>query len=285
MDTHTPSTNDRQARRDVLKAKRRYGVIYGVVAGLSFAISNWGVDAFLLSQVNALQPWLKLIVAILICLPVGGATGWLVSRLDKPLAGVILWLAAGGVFAWLSVANTFQLYPTLLARFHPDLQPFLKYSIYDIIETNGTTVYIWTSIFWSILGLIQVPLLERAVFSLSSFSKLMPFLVCMVLIIIGGLFVDNLNNEPLRSPIIALDQTVQFAVDKRGQEVDSATARRMHLAALRDMQDLLDQPRFYFVSKFDSSFGQVQIIIDFAGERVDCSVVYNQVGFCKRVSP
>ncbi len=285
MNPNPSSTQDAATRKDIQKAKYRFGIAYGVVAGLTFALSNWGMDAYLLSQFHALQPWLKLIVALLFCAPLGGLVGWLSSRLDKPLFNVLLWLAAGGGFAWISVANTFQLYPALLARFNPEVQPFLNYSTYDILETNGVMVYIWTGIFWSIVGVIQQPLLEQAVYSLSIFPKLSPFLVSMALILIGGLFVDNMNNEPLRSPIIALDKTVQFAIDTRGQEVDKATARRMHVAATRSIVDWLDRPRYYFVSSFDDLLGIVNVIANFGGNWADCTVIYNQASYCKPISP
>jgi hypothetical protein len=285
MTTTYSSTANKAERKDILRTKLRLGGTYGIVAGLSFAISNWGIDAFLLSEAHALHPWLKLVIAILACVPVGGLTGWLASRLDKPSLGMLLWLLAGGFFAWLSVANTFQLYPSLLGKLDPEIRPWLHYSISDILETNGTMAYIWMSIFWSIIGLIQVPLLERATFSLSFFSKIIPHLVCLVLVLIGGLFVDNMNNEPLRTPIQALDQTVQFAIDTRGQEVDKETSRKMHLAAVRDFQDQLDKPRYYFVGGYDDYLGQVTVMASFGGHLLQCTVVYNQASYCKPVSP
>ena len=272
-------------RPDIRRAKYRFGLAYGIAAGLGFALSNWGMDAYLLSQAHALQPWMKVIVAILVCVPVGGLAGWFSTRLDRPLISVLIWLAAGGIFAWLSVANTFQIYPALLGSLIPETRPFLNYSIYDILETNGVMVYVWTSIFWSIVGLIQQPLLDQAVFSFSIFSKLTPFIVILALILVAGLFVDNLNNEPLRSPMLALDTTVQFAIDSRDQEVDRATARMMHIAATRTISDWLDLPRHYYVSSFDEFLGVVNIIADFEGNRANCTVVYNQASYCKPLTP
>ena len=285
MNTSTSLTLNQPVREDILKLRYRFGLIYGIFAGAGFALSNWGMDAYLLSQVHAVHPWLKLMVAVLVCIPVGGLTGWLASRLDRPFYSVLLWLLAGGMFAWLSVANTFQIYPAMLGNLIPEAQPFLKYSTYDILETNGIMVYIWTSIFWSLIGVIQQPLLEQAVFSLSFFSKIAPFLISMALILVGGLFVDNMNNEPLRSPIIALDATVQFAIDTQGQEIDRTLARRMRVAAVRTVGDWLERPRYYFVSRFDDLLGVVDVIVNFGGDWANCTVVYNQVTYCQPVTP
>jgi len=105
------------------------------------------------------------------------------------------------------------------------------------------------------------------------------------LVLIGGLFVDNMNNEPLRSPIQALDETVQFAINTQGQAVDKETSRKMHLAAIRDFQDWLDRPRYYYVGGYDDYLGQVTVMANFGNDLLQCTVVYNQTSFCKSVSP
>ena len=98
----------------------------------------------------------------------------------------------------------------------------------------------------------------------------------------GGLFIDNMNNEPLRSPISALDETIQFTIDSRGQEIDKALSRKMHVASLRTVEDLIaNEPRYYFVSSFDSYLEQVNVIVNFGGKLAECTVVYNQTSFCK----
>ena len=284
MNTTKTSSSQKTVRKDILRTKRRLGLGYGGIAGLSFAIANWGLDALLLSQVHMFHPWLKLIVAIIVCIPVGAMTGWLASRVDNTFFSLLIWLAAGGFFAWLSVANTFQLYPSLLGKLNPEIQAFQNYSVSDILETNGTMAYIWMSIFWGIIGLLQIPLLERATFSLSIFSKLTPLTVCLVLVLIGGLFIDNMNNEPLRNSVIALDETVQFAVDTQGQEIDKDLSRKMRQASLRTVQDWLDSPRYYFIGSFDDYLGQINVMVNFGGNIAECTVVYNQTSFCQPAS-
>ena len=95
---------DPSAPADVLHSKYMYGVWYGVVVGLAFAIFAWGVDAYKLDQMNALHPWLKFAVGVLPCLLLGAFTGWLSARLDKPLIAMFLWVATAAVFTWLAVS-------------------------------------------------------------------------------------------------------------------------------------------------------------------------------------
>ena len=52
-------------RADVLHSKYLYGMWFGVVIGLTFSIFAWGVDAYKLTQINGLHPWLKFLVGVL----------------------------------------------------------------------------------------------------------------------------------------------------------------------------------------------------------------------------
>ena len=284
MDTNNSSTLNKPIRKDILQAKQRMGIIYGIVAGLSFSLSCWGWDAYTLSQVHMIHPWLKLMVAIVFCVPVGGITGWLASRLDKAFYSMLVWLVAGAFFAWLSVANTFQIYPFLLGKLNPEILPWQNYSIGDTLKVNGIMAYVWMSIFWSLIGLIQVPLLEQATFSLSSFSKLAPLAVCTALVLVGGLFIDNLNNEVFRSSVVALDKSVQFVIDTSGQTVDRELSRKMHATAVRAVEEWLDRPRYYFIGGFDDELTFITVMANFGGDVAKCTVVYNQTSFCEPVS-
>src|SRR4030065_2140159 len=69
-----------------IKVKRqrlRLGLIYGMVAGLAFALLTWGLDAWLLVRANATYPWVKFIPGVIICINSGGLAGWLTMLFEK----------------------------------------------------------------------------------------------------------------------------------------------------------------------------------------------------------
>src|SRR5262245_36387110 len=100
MIAYKPISTD---RTDVLRAKRIYGIWYGASLGLLFAIFTWGLDAYSLSKMNSLHPWLKFAAGALLCTAAGGLAGWLAARRDKPLIAVLIWVVLGLFFAWLVV--------------------------------------------------------------------------------------------------------------------------------------------------------------------------------------
>lgn len=270
-------------RPDVLRAKHAYGIWFGVALGLSFSIFAWGLDAYALSRINGYYPWLKFLGGAIPCMLVGGLTGWLTARLDKPILAWLLWAVAASIFAWLTVSLPLQITPRVLSIVEPEIGNLLDYTSYEGFSARFGIAYIWLAIFVSLAGLLQIPLSDTAVFSTSIFGKLWPMLVTLVLMAICGTIVDGLNNELLRSPVDSVNTTIQFYLDHRGQDIDPMQSRRMHLAALRQVEPLITPQRKFIVSGYDQYLEQVQVLARFEKGWVECKLVVNQLILCEQV--
>jgi hypothetical protein len=270
-------------RPDVLRAKHAYGIWFGAALGLTFSIFAWGLDAYALSQMNGLYPWLKFLGGVIPCMLIGGLTGWLSARWDKPFLALLLWGAAALVFAWLTVSLPLQITPRILSLAEPAIEDLLHYTYYESFSSRVAVAYVWLAIFISLAGLLQIPLSDSAVFSTSLFGKVAPMLVTLVLMAICGTIVDTLNNELLRSPIDAVDTTIQFVLDHRGKQIDVLESRRMHLGALRTVDGLVTPERRFIVSGYDQSLEQVQVLARFENAWVECDLVVNQLISCEQV--
>lgn len=268
---------------EILRSKYMFGVWFGVALGLSFSIFAWGIDSFLLSGMNGLFPWLKFLGGVIPCMLIGGFTGWLSARLDRPLLAMLLWAAAASVFAWLTVSLPLQITPRILSLADPGIKDLLHYTYYEAFSIRFGVAYIWIAIFVSLAGLLQIPLSDSAVFSTSFFGKMSPILFTLVLMAICGTIVDGLNNEKLRSPVDAVNITIQFMIDHRGQEIDPVESRRMHLGALRSVADLITPERKFIVSGYDPLLEQVQVLARFEQAWVECDLVVNQLLRCEQV--
>jgi len=276
------SFNLNPERPDVLRNKRRYGFWYGTVLGLSFSVFSWGIDGSLLNAHHGMYPWLKFIVGMIICTLVGGLAGWLSSKTNKPLFSMIIWLVTASVFAWLTVNLPILIFPRLLSIIEPQTSRLLNYVYYEGFGARVGVSYTWLAIFIALAGLLQIPSSDSAVFSTSLFGKAGPILVVIVLTAIGGTMVDNgLINEPLRSSVISTDNTIQFILDNRGKEVDNAEARKMHTGAFRAVEDSVTVQRELIVRSYDDLLGDLNILIHFEKDWVECQVLYSQPNRCK----
>jgi hypothetical protein len=270
-------------RPDILRAKHAYGIWFGIALGLSFSIFAWGIDAYALSHMNGLYPWLKFIGGAIPCMIVGGFTGWLAARVDKPIIALLLWAGAASLFAWLTIGLPLQITPRILSLVDPGIKDLLHYTYYESFASRYWVAYTWLAIFISIVGLLQIPLSDSAVFSTSFFGKISPMLVTLVLMVICGTIVDTLNNELLRSPIDTVNTTIQFILDNRGKEIDVLESRRMHLGALRTVEDLITPERKFIVSGYDQYLEQVQVLARFETAWVECDLIVNQLISCEQV--
>lgn len=272
---------DIRHRPDVIQGKLRIGIAYGLTVGLSFAIATWGIDGFLLSQAHAFYPWLKFIIGAVICMAVGGLAGWLVARSEKSLLGLLIYLAAGLVFSWLIVALPFRILPAALQALDPEVGNLLNYTFYEGFNSRLVIAIAWVSLFVALVGVLQLPLSEPAAFSTSIFGKVAPLLVCTVVMFINGVIVDTLNNEPLRTAVLHMENTIEFAVAHQGEEVDRTTARTMRMSSLRAVEPSIHEPRRLIVGGYDQYLDQIHVLVRFGQTWVDCIVVYNQPSFCE----
>ena len=270
-------------RPEILRARYSYGIWFGAALGLTFSIFAWGIDALLLNRMNGLYPWLKFLGALIPCMLVGGLAGWLSARFDKPMIALFLWAGAASVFAWLTVSLPLQITPRILGMVEPGIKDLLHYTYYESFASRFWVAYTWLAIFISLAGLLQIPLSDSAVFATSLFGKISPMLVTLILMAICGTIVDTLNNELLRSPVDSVNTTVQFILDNRGKEIDVLEARRMHLGALRTVDDLISPERKYIVSGYDQYLEQVQVLARFDKVWVECELVVSQLLSCEQV--
>jgi len=265
----------------VLRKKRAYGILYGAVVGLAFAAFCWGIDNYILSNNHGFQPWLKFGLGSVLCIIPGSIVGWLSAKLDKSLYSLLLWLVAGSVFAWLTVNLPLVIAPKALNLLDPQLSQFLHYPYFDDFNTRVVVAYTWIAIFVSLAGLLQLPLSDTAVFSTSFFGKISSLVITVILMSITGTIVDNgLINEPLRSSIIAVDNTIQFITDNRSKEVDKAEARRMHTGAFRAIDESVTSQRELIVSGYDGELGEINVLVRFEKDLVECQVHYSQPITC-----
>ncbi len=105
---NTTTFEDIRHRPNVIHLKWRFGMLYGIVVGLSFSASTWGIDGYSLSQAHAFYPWLKFIIGAILCMIIGAIVGWLVARLEKGLFALLFYLGMSVVFSWLTIALPFQ---------------------------------------------------------------------------------------------------------------------------------------------------------------------------------
>lgn len=269
-------------RPDIVRSKRLLGLFYGIAAGLAFAVSSWGLDGYVLSNSHAYFPWIVLITGAIMSGIVCGITGWLTSRMGNSLPGILFWLVSSLFLAWLTVALPMQISPYIASKLDPQLGTLLNYPKNIEFVSRFGLALAWIIPFVLIIGVTQLPIVEPAVFSISIFGKIVPFLFCIVVMSIGGVVTDNLINTHFRTALTSLDTTIQFVLDnKDNKNVDPLLSRQMHARAFATVSENVQESRHLFIGGFDETLGDINILVKFDNTWVTCEVLYGQPITCK----
>jgi hypothetical protein len=259
----------------------RYTLLLGVIAGLAFSLALWGYEAILFFQAHVAYPWLPMLVGTILCIIACTLAALLTYLMNKALLGAVFWVLAARVIAELATRLPLKIVPALMIFFEPELQSRLPaHLITDTLRTWAGFGTVWLGIFFAILGLLQLTLVESSVPSTTAAGRIMAYFIFIPVMVLASVMSSNMINEQLRAPLIATDKLVQFAIDNQNKSVDPVVARQMHLSAVNTISNQINKPRRLFLGQYDEYYSQVDVLIDFGGEWVDCTTASAQPVFC-----
>lgn len=268
---------------ELSRKKQIAGLLYGLAAGLAFAIFAWGVDAILLARAHGAFTWVKFIPGLLICLLSGALAGWLTALFEKVWLSILIWLAQALLFAHLILWLPLKVAPAIIKLFNPALGDFLKYPYYPELQQNLWIGFVFIAAVSIVCALLENILVDQALFSSGRFAIIVPLVVSAMAFALIGKTTDTLLNKNLRDPILSVDKVIEFTIENDGKEVSKEVARKMRLFAFSQVENAITPQRKLILSNFDEMVGQVDVLVDFEGQWVKCPVIYNQVSVCSQV--
>jgi hypothetical protein len=264
--------------------QRILGLFYGLAAGLAFAILCWGIDAVSLAGANGSFPWIKFVPGLILSLIAGGLVGWVTARTESHMLALVLWLGLAALYSWLTLWLQMNSTPYLLRLFNPALRNYLEYPAINNGEQYWLVGFLVMGLASMICGLLEINLIKGALVSSSGVSLVLPILLTLIVFSISGSAMDYMINTHFRLPVVVLNELIDFAYDNKDTEVPTKIAREKHLSAVKDFTDLMDSQRDLTVIAFDRDMGQIDVLVNFNGMWVRCTMIYNQPVFCKRIS-
>ncbi len=254
------------------------GLAFGLFSGLAFTLSAWLSDGLALAGANAYYPWSKLLIGGIPAILVGALVGWLAVRLDSVFLRLLIWTLTGLLYTWWASHVPFEGFYTALGILSPSVQKMVAYPFVINAATRGVITMLVGGAVGFGAGLFQTLLSDSVVNADSPFGRVLPVLLWMGIFAVAGLTANNLINQQLRGPVVAMDKVVQFSLDNEGQQVSSQVARDMHVGSLNAIQSVLHQPRKLILSKYDDLMTMTEVLINFGGSWARCSVINSEEG-------
>ena len=79
--------------------RKKAGLLFGLLAGIFFAIGAYGIDAVILVSSNGMYPFLRFIPALILCSLIGMLAGFLSGFIDQLLVNAFIWGLAGFILS------------------------------------------------------------------------------------------------------------------------------------------------------------------------------------------
>ena len=263
----------------------QYTLKLGAISGLAFSLALWAYEAVVLTQAHVGYPWIPLLIGTVLCVLVCTLAALLTLLLNRALLGILFWVLAARLIAELALYLPLKIAPVLMIFLEPGLRPRLPvYPINSTLQTWTGLGTVWLAIFLGMLGLLQLTLVDQGVPATTAAGRLTPYFIFIPVMVIASVMSSYMINEQLRAPLLATNDAIQFAIDHQDASVDPLLAREMHMSTINTVSDLINRPRRLFLGKYNDSFTQVDVLIDFNGDWVDCNTAYSQPVNCNPVS-
>ncbi|MGD0750194.1 MAG: hypothetical protein ABSA23_02180 [Anaerolineales bacterium] len=260
----------------------RYSLWLGAITGFVLSTALWAYETFLLVQSHVAYPWIPYLVGTILFMGVCASAALLTCLLNRALLGIVFWVLAGRLMAVLLITIPLKIAPGVMFILEPGLQSrlpaYVINSTFRSWEGFGTIVL---AIFLGILGLLQLTIVDQSVPAVSPAGRLTAYFVFVPIVLLASVMVSDMINQQLRAPMLATNQLIQFAIDHQNTKVDPTIARQMQLSTIDPIASLIDRPRRLFLGKYDETFLQVDVLVDFGGKWVDCTTVSLQPVYCQ----
>ncbi|OQY91642.1 MAG: hypothetical protein B6D39_06255 [Anaerolineae bacterium UTCFX2] len=265
----------------LLQEKRLNGLIFGLFAGFWFGCGVWALDALLLRQAHADLPWLKLLLGLPVAVVFGGLAGWAAAFLEKPLLGALTWLVAGIAMVWFASHVPFQGVSFAIRLLDSsltgvELYPFVEGALYRMF-----LLYVLSGLLFALGGGLQTLFVEGATRSSSQFKRFLILAMCIIFFLPVGLVVDNLINQSLRRPILAVNDMIQARLVEIESGGDRRSTSQISTRPLIPLENALNRPYRLILGSYDPiTFNEATVYTDFSGEWGVCSVLINTPMVC-----
>ncbi len=266
------------------RQNRRYGLAFGLLTSLAYALVAWGLDALRLAHSGGFLPWLKLAVGGGCALLLGGLVGWLIGHLDHGGAGLVGWALLGVALNTLAGHLPYDGYAFAGGLLDPRFQGLDTFPFVLSSGARQTVATLLASGLMALGGLSEPFVLEQVRGAPSRLGQGAALLIAVPAFLLAGYVTDDFVNRPLRDPQTAVADLLQVVLE--GQELTRQERLDLHVGALNAIADLVSEPRLMMVNHYDpNTMTSASIEIEFAEAWASCYVISRQLTFCQASDP
>ena len=258
------------------KRKAHLAIWFGLIAGLTFSIVLWGIDAVSLAGAHAISPWAKMLFGILPVVGICVLTAWISSRIDHGLVSLVLWLVCALVIGIFACHIPFEGLTFIYKLFNADVAAQIQYTFNSGVTARTVIVALICAVLGAMSGVFFGFLLENVHNSASVMGVIVSYVIWAAFFAGSASVVDQMIQLPLRSPVEAINNLIDQKLQSEITPISQEQARALHLSSLNGILDVVEQPRKLVLSNYDSVMIQTSVSIKFGSQWVECIVFADQ---------
>jgi len=257
-----------------------YGLLFGCAAGLVYGCVTWMPDAINLAQAHTVLPWLKFFI------------GMPVSILFFSLAGILSFHKNSLPFTMLCFGTT----AILVARLAGHLPYEITYQAMRLVDPalskmvslpfheGALTRTVLTVILNLVVVLFACLFFEYSVsqsyLSASLFGAVIPLIIFILFFAVNGYIANDLNNKPISAPIETMSTLIQQGQDIQSGRLQLKPEFQSWVNTVLDLKINVQVPYRILVESYDTTFTQLQLLIQFERTWYRCFMMGDQPFFC-----
>ncbi len=271
---------------------RRLGLINGLLIGLALGLGAWGMEAWRIAQLPIPLYLPSLLLGLAAMAALGGAVGWLSSRIARTPVTVLLW----GVTAILAMLLMGYLpyYGRTLVAWLADTR-FWGKPIYPYTLGGTVTGLVFGSLLillaLGLLALLQGHRLESLMAEAGHRGRLngrvwVSLLLPLPLVFLAALVTQSMMSNPAAAAANVVHEAIELARVYEGDLIDLEQETGVEVTALRGVHDRLGETYSLAIVDVNPLNSTVIIRADFDnGAWLYCRVINDQLSFCYDAAP
>ena len=266
-----------------LKLRARYGALYGLIAGLGYAFFAWFLDAMGLATAHAAYPYVKLISGLLITLPVFVLVGWLTTKTDSHMLGLLLWAILSLWAFTAAFLAQYDFVPRWYALMNEPVATLVRPSIPSYFIAMLLTIGAILMMFaFLIAGLLEINLIESTLASGTGGSLFMSAVIIVTLMALAGNQVDTFTYRNSRLSMQSFHKLISLVNSPEGQALDDKTKNLRNFGAFNalGLENLTKPYRFFLVKDMTGEYGSVDLMIEIGNTWGKCVASNREASFC-----
>ena len=267
----------------------RVGAIGGAVIGLGLALGTWGPDVAAQLDTPLQGNLLVAVVGSALLVLLGALAGYASARIDRALAGLLIWLAAA-ILVFLVISRAPYNGRTWLVGLSDSRFAGLPLYPYDGFGHGRAAFFI--VLLFAFLGVTHVIRLEALRGSLGAKDRLSAQTVTLLLVHLAaafgvGLVADSAVNAPLRVAPQLVHEAIRTGRTYQGDLFALSRERQLNYNAISGVRNQMSANYTLQIGESDLVESLTVIVVAHFdnGAWINCRVLADQLSFCYDASP